>query len=79
MLGLTLQHIKTSLWSRQQARVKNISVQVSREYWAGAGHVTRMTENRRTIRFAKCIPGECERISGRLETRWRDEIQNFEV
>ena len=74
MLGIKLQDRIPNQAIRDITKVKDIIQYVSTMKWKWAGHVSRMTDNRWTIRTTEWQPRVGKRSRGRPKKRWRDDI-----
>ena len=74
MLGITLLDRKRNTWIRQETGVSDIvkAIRMAKHGWAG--HIARLSDNRRTIRGAEWSPRDCTRKEGSPKTRWRDDL-----
>ena len=62
-----LQHVGAEDWVQQQKR----------QYWRWAGHVTRMTDARWTVKVLNWIPDGGSRRPGHPKKRWNDDLAEF--
>ena len=77
ILGISYRDRKTNLWVRSQTNVKDILVSAKEKKWRWAGHVSRMRDNRWTIRMTEWTPRNGKRSRGRPNRRWRDELDEY--
>ena len=73
MLNVKLKDRNRNTTIRQRARVTDIVQYVTNTKWKWAGHITRMKDNRWTIRSTEWQT-EGVRSAGRPKRQWRDDI-----
>ena len=76
MLSITYRDRKTNIWVREKTKVTDVIEQVRRRKWTWAGHVSRIRDNRWTLRVTNWKPYERKRHRGRPARRWRDELDD---
>ena len=62
-----LKKVKIEDWCKQQTR----------NYWRWAGHVTRQSDDRWSVKLLRWTPAEGVRRIGRPHKRWTDELHDF--
>ena len=77
MLGITLRDKKRNSWIRQQTSVTDIIDYVKKSKHRWAGHISRFTDNRWTVRVTEWTPRSWSRKRGRPKTRWRDDLTRY--
>ena len=77
MLNITYRDRKTNIGVREKAKVTDVIEQVRRRKWTWAGHVSRILDNRWTLRTTSWKPYERKRPRGRPARRWRDELDDY--
>ena len=77
IIGITYRDRKTNLWVRSQTNVEDILRSAKEKKWRWAGHVSRMRDNRWTIRMTEWTPRNGKRSRGRPNRRWRDELDKY--
>ena len=77
MLSITYRDRKTNIWVRKRTKVTDVIEQVKRRKWTWAGHVSRLWDNRWTLRITTWKPYERKIPRGRLARRWRDELDDY--
>ena len=70
-------HRKTNICVREKTNVTDVIAQVRRLKWTWAGHVSRIRDNRWTLRITTWKPYERKRPRGRPARRWRDELDDY--
>ena len=68
---------KTNIWVRKKTKVTDVIEQVRRRKWTWAGHVSRIRDNRWTLRVTTWKPYERKRHRRRPARRWRDELNDY--
>ena len=68
MLNITYRDRKTNIWVREKTKVTDVIEQVRRRKWIWARHVSRIRENRWTLRITTWKPYERKRLRGRPST-----------
>ena len=77
MLKITYRDRKTNIWVREKTNVTDVFEQVRRRKWTWAGHVSRIRDNRWTLRITTWKPYERKRPRGRPARRWREELDDY--
>ena len=77
MLHVTDQDRKTNVWVREKTKVTQVIEQLRRRKWTWAGHVSRIPDNRWTLRINTRKPYEKKIPRGRPSIRWRDELDDY--
>ena len=77
MLNITYRDRKTNIWIRVKTKVTDVIEQVRRRKWTWAGHVSRVRDNRWTLRIITWKPYEMKRPSERPARRWKDELGDY--
>ena len=77
MLNITYRDRKTKSWVREKTNVTDVIEQVRRRKCIWAGHVSRLRDNRWTLRITIWKPYERKRPRGRPARRWRDELDDY--
>ena len=77
MLNITYRDRKTNIWVREKTKVTDVIEQVRRRKWTRAGHVSRIRDNRWTLRITAWKPYERKRLRGKQANRWRDELDDY--
>ena len=75
MLNITYLDSKTYIWVRENTKVTDVIEQVRRRKWTWAGHVSRIRDNRWTLRITTWKPYERKTPRGRPARRWGDELE----
>ena len=60
-----------------KTKVTDVIEQVRRRTWTWAGHLSRIRDNRWTLRITTWKSYERKRPRGRPERRWRDEVDDY--
>ena len=76
MLNITCRDRKPNIWVRENTKVTYVIEQVRRWKWTRAGHVSRIRDNRWTLRIITWKHYEWKRPRGRPARRWRDELDD---
>ena len=69
MLGITLRGRKRNSWIRQETSVRDIINAITKAKHRWAGHISRLSDNRWTIRATEWTPRNWTRKQGRPQTR----------
>ena len=77
MLNITYRDTKTNIWVRQRTKVTDVVEQIRSRKWTWAGHVSRIRDNRWTLRYTTWKTYERKIPRGRPVTRWRDEQDDY--
>ena len=77
VLNITHMARKTNIWVREKINVTDVIEQVRRRKWTWAGHVSRIRDNRWTLRITTWEPHERKGPRGRPTRRWRDELDDY--
>ena len=77
MSNITYQDRKTNIWVREKTMVTDVIEQVGRRKWTWTGHVSRIRDNRWTLRITTWKPYEMKRPRGRPARHWRDELDDY--
>ena len=76
MLNITYRKRKTNIWVREKTKVTDVIEQVRRRKWTWV-HVSRIRDNRWTLRITTWKPYERKIPRGRPARRWRDELDDY--
>ena len=68
---------KNKVWVREKTKVTDVIEQVRRRKWTWAGHVSRIRDNRWTLRITTWKPYERKRPRGRPARCWSDELDDY--
>ena len=79
MLNITYRDRKTNIWVRKKTMVTNVIEQVRRWKWTWAGHVTRIPDNRWTLRITTWKPYEKKKTSETVERRTRRLLKEYHL
>ena len=77
MLNITYRDRKTNVWVREKTKVTDVIEQVRRRKWTWAGHVSRIRDNRWTLRITTWKSYERKRPRGRPARCWSDELDDY--
>ena len=77
MLNITYRDRKTNIWISEKTKVTDVIEQVRRRKWTWAGHVSKIQDNRWTLRITNWKPYERKRPRGRPARRWRHELDEY--
>ena len=69
MLNITYRNRKANIWVRAKTKATDVIEQVRIRKWTWAGHVSRIRDNRRTLRIITGKPYEKKRPGGRPARR----------
>ena len=75
MLNITYRDRKTNIWVREKTEVIDVIEHVRRRKWTWAGHVSRIRDNRWTLRISTWKPYERKRL--RRRPTKRDELDDY--
>ena len=62
---------------KRKDNVTDVIEQIRRQKWTWAGHVSRIRDNRWTLRITTRKPYEMKTPRGRPARRWRDELDDY--
>ena len=82
MLNSTYRDRKTNIWVREKAKVTDVFEHVRRRKWTWAGHVTRVRNNRWTLRIITRKPYKRKRqrkTGDTLERRTRRLLEGYHL
>ena len=68
---------KANVWLRKEAKVTYVIEQARRRMWTWAGHVSRIRDNRWTLRITNWKTYETKRPRGRPARLWREELDDY--
>ena len=77
VLNITYRDRKTNSWLREKTKVTDVIEQVRRRKWTWAVHVSRIRDNRWTLRITTWKPYKRKRSRGWPAKRWRDELDDY--
>ena len=77
MLNITYRDRQTNIWVREKTKVTDVIELVRRRKWTWAEHVSRIRNNRWTLRITTWKPYERKIPRGRPARRWRDELDDY--
>ena len=77
MLNITYRDRKTITWVREKTKVTDVIEQVRRRTWTWTGRVSRIRDNRWTLRITTWKPYDSKRHRERPARRWRDELDDY--
>ncbi|KAK2184474.1 hypothetical protein NP493_265g02029 [Ridgeia piscesae] len=77
MLNITHRDRKINMWVREKIKVTNVIEQGRRGKWTWVGHVSRIRDNRWTLRIITWKPYERKIHRRRPARRWRDELDDY--
>ena len=77
MLGISWEEHKTNEWVRNKSNIQDILETIHKRKWTWAGHVSRMTDDRWTVRLTDWRPMDGKRPRGRPMKRWRDQLDSY--
>ena len=76
-INITYQDRQTNIWVREKAKVTDVIEHVRKRKWTWAEHVSRIRNNRWTLRINTWKPYERKRPRRRRARRWRDELRDY--
>ena len=74
MIGITLRDRRRNTWIRQQTKVTDVIATIRRSKHRWAGHISKLKDNRWTIRTTEWTPRDWRRPRGRPKERWHDDL-----
>ena len=79
MLGITHRDRKQKTWIRQETSLSDIINAIRKAKHRWAGHISRLSDSRWTIRATEWTPRDWTRKQGRPKTRWRDDLTRQQI
>ena len=76
-LNNTYRNRETNIWVREKTKITIVIEKVRRRKWTWAGHVSRIRDNRWTLRITTWKPYIWKRPRGKLARHWRDELDDY--
>jgi len=77
MLNITYKYRKTNTWVRDQNKLMDIMEIIKNRKWTWTGHISRITNYRRSAALTVWTPMGCKRNRGRQRKSRRDELQQY--
>ena len=77
MLNITYRDRKINIWVTEKKKVTHVIEQGRKRKWTWAGHVSRIRDNRWTLRITTWKSYERKRPRVRPVRRWKDELDDY--